>query len=121
MKYIITESKIYNIIDRLFLERYGKPLVKDEWDDYTWFKDESGNAPFEMNLAGTLWVNDYTMYRNLRSLLGFNNSETDELLKNYFEDNFDVKVTSVGSEGGYSLKGDDPEYGDPHYDADSFE
>ena len=118
MKYIITESRIYNIIDRIFLDRYGAPLDLDEWDNYKWFKDKDGGSPFELNDAGTLWVNDYTMYRNLRSLFGFNNDETDELLKNYFRDNFDVVVNSVGSEGGYSKIDDIPDYGDPWLDND---
>ena len=121
MKYIITENRLIGLIDKLFLDRYGVPLEMyyDEDEDYTWFLDaekNQNNSPFHLNAAGTLWINDYTLYRKIRALMGIDRSETDNLFKEYFKNKFGVRVTSIGSEGGYYKENDDLNYGDPWLD-----
>ena len=121
MKYIITESRFNNILDKLFIDRYGSILVKDERPDgYVNFWDgrpfSEKSIPFEMNSGGTLWVNDYTFLKKVKNLFGLKRMEVNELFKNYFEDRYGVKVKIVSSEGGYSLPGDDLDYADPWLD-----
>jgi hypothetical protein len=121
MNYIITENRLVNLLDKLFIDRYGSLPVKDEHPDgYVNFWDgrpfsEKG-IPFELNSAGTLWVNDYTFLKKVKNLFGLKPMEVNELFKNYFEDRYDVKVKTVSSEGGYNLSGDDLDYGDPWLD-----
>jgi hypothetical protein len=122
MKYIITESRFNNILDKLFIDRYGSIPVKDEHPDgYVNFWDgrpfSEKSIPFEMNSGGTLWVNDYTFLKKVKNLFGLKTSdEVNELFRNYFEDRYGVKVKVVSSEGGYSLPGDDLDYADPWLD-----
>jgi hypothetical protein len=130
MKYIIAESKFNGLLDKLFIDRYGSLLVKDEQPDgYIVFFDEhrpfskneeqpfsQRGVPFELNTAGTLWVNDYTFLKKVKNLFGLKPMEVNELFKNYFEDRYDVKVKTVASEGGYNLPGDDLDYADPWLD-----
>ena len=122
MKYIIAESKFNNILDKLFIHRYGSLLVKNEHPDgYVVFWDSQPfskkNIPFELNVGGTLWANDYTFFKNIKNLFGLKTSdEVDELFKNYFEDRYGVNVKMVSSEGGYHLPGDDLDYADPWFD-----
>lgn len=118
MKYVITENRLHNLVDKFFIKRYGGLLRKEVNDEnYTYFYDLENGKPFEMNMGGTLWVGDYTLYRQIRSILGFNNSEeVDEFFKNYFKDRYDVDVKRVASEGGYHREGDDLDYADPWMD-----
>lgn len=118
MKYIITENRLHNLVDKFFIKRYGGLLRKEVNDEnYTYFYDLENGKPFEMNMGGTLWVGDYTLYRQIRSVLGFNNSEeVDEFFKNYFNDRYDVDIKRVASEGGYHREGDDLDYADPWMD-----
>jgi hypothetical protein len=121
MKYIITESRFNDLLDKLFIDRYGDLLVKDERPDgYIIFWDgrphsEKG-VPFELNAGGNLWVNDYTFLKKIKTLFGLKNMEVNELFKNYFEDRYGVEVKMVSSEGGYNLPGDDFDYADPWLD-----
>ena len=131
MKYIISESRFNNILDKLFIDRYGSILVKDEQPDgYVVFFDEHRpfskdkdqpfahrGVPFELNSGGTLWANDYIFFKKIKNLFGLKTSdEINELFRNYFEDRYGVKVKIVSSEGGYSLPGDDLDYADPWLD-----
>lgn len=128
MKYIITESRFNSVLDKFFIDRYGSLLVKDNQPDgYVVFFDEhrpfskyndqpfaQRGAPFELNVAGTLWANDYTFLKKIKNYFGLKTSdEVNELFKSYFEDRYGVKVKTVASEGGYSLPGDDLYYADP--------
>ena len=131
MKYIITESRFNSVLDKFFIDRYGSLLVKDNQPDgYVVFFDEhqpfskyndqpfaQRGAPFELNVAGTLWANDYTFLKKIKNYFGLKTSdEVNELFKSYFEDRYGVKVKTVASEGGYSLPGDDLDYDDPWLD-----
>lgn len=117
MKYIITENRIHNLVDKFFIKRYGGLLRKEVTDDdYTYFYDLENGKPFEMNSGGTLWVNDYILYKQIRSVFGFNTKEVDEFFKNYFNDRYDVNVKRVASEGGYDRGGDDLDDADPWLD-----
>lgn len=118
---LLTEdSKLNSVLDKLFIDRYGSLLVKDERDEYVIFWDgrtfsEKG-IPFELNSAGTLWVNDYSFLKKVKNLFGLKPMEANELFKNYFEDRYGVEVKRISSEGGYNLPGDDLDYGDPWLD-----
>ena len=107
MRYIIAESRFNNILDKLFIDRYGSLPVKDETPEgYVYFLDNQPSPekgiPFEMNVAGTLWVNDYTFFKKIKSLFGLKtSSEENELFKNYFQDRYGVKIKTISSEGGY--------------------
>lgn len=118
MKYIITENRLYNLVDKFFIKRYGGLLRKEvNNEDYTYFYDLENGKPFEMNMGGTLWVGDYILYKQIRSILGFDTSkEVDEFFKNYFNDRYDVDVKRVASEGGYHRDGDDLDDADPWMD-----
>lgn len=130
MKYIIAESRFNNILDKLFINRYGSILVKeDQPDGYIVFYDENQpyskneeqpfsqrGVPFELNIGGNLWVNDYVFFKRIRNLFGLSTIEVNELLKNYFEEKYGVEVKMVSSEGGYHLPGDDLDYADPWLD-----
>lgn len=117
MKYIITENRLHNLVDKFFIKRYGGLLRKEVTDDdYTYFYDLENGRPFEMNSGGTLWVGDYILYKQIRSILGFNSKEVDEFLKNYFNERYDVDVKMVASEGGYDRVGDDLDDADPWLD-----
>jgi hypothetical protein len=107
MKYIITESRLNNVLDKLFIKRYGSLLVKDENPDgYVVFLDSQPshkeNNPFELNVAGNLWINDYTFFKSIKDLIGFETSlGAKELIKRYFEDRYGVKVVMVSIASGY--------------------
>ena len=117
MKYIITENRIHNLVDKFFIKRYGGLLRKEVNDeDYTYFYDLENDKPFEMNMGGTLWVGDYILYKQIRSVFGFSKKEVDEFFKNYFNDRYDVNVKMVASEGGYNRGGDDLDDADPWLD-----
>ena len=131
MKYIITESRFNSVLDKFFIDRYGSLLVKDNQPDgYVVFFDEhrpfskdkdqpfaQRGVPFELNVAGTLWANDYTFLKKIKNYFGLKTSdEVNELFKSYFEDRYGVKVKTVASEGGYHLPGDDLDYADPWLD-----
>jgi hypothetical protein len=131
MKYIIAESRFNNILDKLFINRYGSILVKeDQPDGYIVFYDEhqpysknkeqpfsQRGVPFELNTGGNLWVNDYIFFRRIKHLFGLKTSdEVNELFKNYFKDRYGVEVKMVSSEGGYHQPGDDLDYADPWLD-----
>jgi hypothetical protein len=121
MKYIISESRFNDVLDKLFIDRYESLLIKkDRPDGYVVFWDgrpqpEKG-IPFELNAGGNLWVNDYTFFKKIRNLFGLTTMETNGLFKNYFEDRYGVEVKMVSSEGGYHLPDDDPDYADPWLD-----
>ena len=115
MNYIITESKLNNVLDKLFIKRYGSLLVKNEQPDgYVVFSDgqpySKENNPFELNVAGNLWINDYTFFKNIKDLIGFETSlGAKELIKRYFQDRYGVKVTMVSIGSGYHHPDNDPD------------
>jgi hypothetical protein len=118
MKYIITESRLNNVLDKLFIKRYGSLLVKDEKPDgYVVFLDGlpsyKENNPFELNVAGNLWINDYTFFKSIKDLIGFETSlGAKELIKRYFQDRYGVKVTMVSIASGYRHPDNTPDDND---------
>ena len=125
MKYIIKENRVLDLIDVLFKDRYGDVLEMDEDDGYLYFYQPSGrrgqgnNEPFERNAWGKLWVNDYVMYKKIRSLLGLTNKETKEYLKNYFEEKYGVEIKDISTEDSlFMLPGDSEDEADPWFDTD---
>ena len=111
MKIIINESSLHRLVDKIFIKRYDGILRKEkDNEDYIRFYDIDGGKPFDLNQGGTLWVNDYIFLQKLRIIFGLEtDKEITELLKNYFEDRYDVNVKYVASEGGYHRDGDDLE------------
>jgi hypothetical protein len=125
MKYIILENRLNKLLDNLFIDRYGQELTKIVGEDgYTYFFDDEEKRPFELNLAGTLWVNDFPFLNQIKRLFSLKNSnETDKFFKEYFEEKYGVDVKRVNSEGGYSKPGDyegdiDPWLQEPETDDD---
>lgn len=125
MRYIISESRLNNFLDKLFIERYGDNLNKIVNDSgYTYFFDSDGGKPFELNQGGTLWANDFPFLLQIKRLFGLKNSkETTKFFKAYFDKKFGVDVRLVSSEGGYSKPGDyendiDPWLEEPETDDD---
>ena len=108
MKYIISENRLNKLLDNLFTNRYGQELTKVVEDDgYIIFLDDEQKKPFDLNLGGTLWVNDYPFFKQVKRLLGLRGTDAvDEVFKNYFLKKYDVNVERVSSEGGYSKLGD---------------
>lgn len=107
MKYIIREDKLDRVLDKLFIQRYGAPLKKEVLEDgYIDFYDPEGLRPYEVNLAGTIWVNDYPFLLFIRKILGLNKDESERVLIDYFKDRYEIDGKRVNSEGGYSKPGD---------------
>lgn len=121
MKYIINESRLPDLIDKLFIKRYNGLLKKEKDNsDYIRFFDVDGGKPFELNQGGTLWINDYIFLKKLRNIFGLEKiEEVLDFFKNYFEDKYDVNVKFVASEGGYSRYGDDLDEADPYWNNDA--
>lgn len=118
MRYIINESRLNKLIDNLFANRYGDSLTKKiDSEGYIFFYDEFKKKPYELNQAGTLWVNDYPFLRQVKRLIGLKGAKAvDEVFKNYFLEKYDVNVERVNSEGGYSKLGDPERDIDPWFD-----
>lgn len=121
MKYIITENRLIGLVEKLFDERYGTPLNMSEDDDYLYFRVpglDPENRPFDRNAWGMLWVNDYIIYKRIKSLLGLNNEETKDLIKNFFENKYSIKIKKLALEHpSFEMPGDNLEMEiDPFFD-----
>ena len=117
MKYIITENELNKLLDKFFIERYGDSLEKNVLSDgYIEFLDPEGLRPFEVNLAGTIWVNDYPFLKYLRKILSLNKEESEKILIDYFQDRYEIDGKRVNSEGGYSKVSDSENDLDPWLD-----
>lgn len=101
MKYIITESRFNGIVDKIFLKKYGVDLKKSiSPEGYILFLDDNGKNPFDLNLAGTLWVNDYAILNKIKKIFGLNDGQVLEIFQNYFKEKYDVDVVRINT-GGY--------------------
>ena len=116
MKYIITESKLYPIIDEIISQEYGAPLkmqrgpinygLDPEYikffginqDREKYYSDNYGDEdrpPFARNAWGMLWVNDVKLYNNIKNILGINTEECNELIINYFREKYNIEIKDI--------------------------
>jgi hypothetical protein len=117
MKYIITESKLYSIIDEIISQEYGAPLkmqrgpinygLDPEYirffgvnqDRQKYYSDDYGDEdrpPFERNPWGMLWVNNTNLYNNIKNILGIDTEECNELIINYFKEKYNIIIKKIG-------------------------
>jgi hypothetical protein len=117
MKYIITESKLYPIIDKIISQEYGAPLkmqrgpinygLDPEYirffgvnqDRQKYYSDDYGDEdrpPFERNPWGMLWVNNTNLYNNIKNILGIDTEECNELIINYFKEKYNIIIKKIG-------------------------
>ena len=116
MKYIITESKLYSIIDEIISQEYGAPLkmqrgpinygLDPEYirffgvnqDRQKYYSDDYGDEdrpPFERNPWGMLWVNNTNLYNNIKNILGIDTEECNELIINYFKEKYNITIKKI--------------------------
>jgi len=116
MKYIITESKLYSIIDKIISQEYGAPLkmqrgpinygLDPEYirffgvnqDRQKYYSDDYGDEdrpPFERNPWGMLWVNNTNLYNNIKNILGIDTEECNELIINYFKEKYNITIKKI--------------------------
>lgn len=104
MKYIVSENKIFSIIDKIILDKHGSSLKMYNDDEYLYFYPSNrevkkgNNEPFERNSWGRLWINDYDTYKDIKGLLGLNHEEAKEIIRNYFSTKYDIQIKDVSSE-----------------------
>ena len=119
MKYLITENKLYSIIDKIISQKYGAPLImvrRDENDghdpEYLYFfginqnqenfnsddyndYDDTDYPPFSRNSWGMLFNQDVELYGNIKNLLGIDRVECNDILANYFRDKYDIYIKGI--------------------------
>lgn len=101
MKYIITESKLDNVVNRYIESYYGDVKMSVEDDGYLNFfsPKENDNQGYykriaHRNLYGTLWI-DFKFLEHMIELFG---TDVGMSILRYFENKFDIKVKQVNVE-----------------------
>lgn len=111
MKYILSESKLFSIIDKFFKKYYKEPLIMYETDDtpkYLYFVLESdlenfvkaykkdptdyefylSYVKFHRNSLGKLWVEDWDFIDHLNLILPSSIEEKKDILLSYFSEKY---------------------------------
>ena len=102
MKYIITESKLNEVIKRYMDATYGDvEMTVDKDDGYIHFfsrkdVDSDGHAVriAHRNLNGTLWI-DYSFFEKMRVLFG---NSVGEGIEKYYSDKFGIEIKRINME-----------------------
>lgn len=103
MNYKISNERLNGLLERLFLEHYGKLIIsKDEFNNVDFFSSEILNSdgywskPFEyFEIRKNLWVQDGTFYQKVCNLLSINEDLVDNYLKKYFEQNYNLSINKI--------------------------
>ena len=101
MKYIITESKLNEVIKRYMEATYGDVEMTVDEDGYINFfsrkdVDSDGQAVriAHRNLYGTLWI-DYSFFEKMRVLFG---NSVGEGIEKYYTDKFGIEIKRINME-----------------------
>lgn len=115
MKFIITESKLEKIIDKIISEviehHFGELTLKINDDGYySWFSnkwkrniphDTTPNRPLHKNHYGTLWIESEKFYEDLMDTLGMITSDdekSEEIFMDWMNKNYDTNINGFGLE-----------------------
>ena len=99
MKYVITESKLNEVIKKYMDATYGDvEMTVDKDDGYIHFfsrRDvDSDGYPVRIahrNLNGTLWI-DYSFFEKMRILFG---NSVGEGIEKYYSDKFGIEIMRI--------------------------
>ena len=101
MKYIITESKLDNVVKKYMNSSFGDVEMNVDEDGYINFfstKDIDNEGYRKRiahrNLYGTLWID----YNFLNEMVDFFGTDVGMSIKRYFEDKFGIEVKQVNVE-----------------------
>ena len=101
MKYIITESKLNEVIKKYMDATYGDVEMAVDEDGYIHFFsrkdiDSDGQAVriAHRNLYGTLWI-DYSFFEKMRVLFG---NSVGEGIEKYYSDKFGIEIKRINME-----------------------
>jgi len=101
MKYIITESKLNEVIKKYMDATYGDVEMNIDDDGYIHFfnrKDvDSDGHPVRIahrNNHGTLWI-DYSFFEMMRVLFG---NSVGEGIEKYYTDKFGIEIKRINME-----------------------
>jgi hypothetical protein len=101
MKYIITESKLNEVIKKYMEATYGDVEMNIDKDGYIHFfsrKDIDSNGHSvriaHRNKSGTLWI-DYSFFEKMRVLFG---NSVGEAIEKYYIDKFGIEIKRINME-----------------------
>jgi hypothetical protein len=99
MKYIITESRLNDIVKSWLSNSFGDliPYETKKYPNYI-FYGKGGEVIFEYNKKnGCVYISYYKIWSFLESMFGMEHQQIQDLTKEWVEEHYKLKVTTTSS------------------------
>ena len=103
MKYIITESKLEQVVIKYLNKMYGdlKEYTKDEYPGHIFYVKDKKVHMFQDLKTNDLFVNYDTIWSDLKTIFGLEDSEIKRIISKWVEETYKLKGVTPRKSLGY--------------------